>query len=318
MNIRNIVTLIAILALLAAGLWYSRASRRGQDMLTPDSLASFVSPGTAVSADAVELARPDNSTVRLEKKDGRWVLPALGGAPANAGGVERMLDALVELRGELRSRDPAVLGDYELLDDQAMRVALWRSGREEARLLFGKGDFRNVFVRAAGSPDVHVAPGSILGQMGAYGPQLSPQFWIDGTLLAFKADDVRELRLHAPGIQAVLSRRQDAGGNATNGTLSDGWDFSQHEGKGLGRERMEGVLAVLERVPVTEVVFPAETGPSFPTHRLEIRTDAGVTVLEGAREGEAFLIRVAGSPHLYRMAGSVSARLFPAPDGGSE
>ena len=318
MNARNIAILVAILALLAAGLWYSRASRRGQDMLTSESLVRFVSPDMAASVDAVELARPDNSTVRLEKKDGRWVIPALGGAPANAGGVERMLGALVELRGELRSRDPEVLGDYELLDDQAVRVVLWQSGREAARLLFGKGDFRNVFVRVAGSPEVHVAPGSILGQMGAYGPQLSPQFWIEGTLLALKADDVRELRLHAPGIQAVLSRRQDAGGNATNGTVPDGWDFSQHEGKGLDRERMEGVLAVLERVPVTEAVFPAETGPSFPTHRLEIRTEAGVTELEGAREGEAFLIRVAGSPHLYRMAGSVSDRLFPAPGGVSE
>ena len=39
-------------------------------------------------------------------------------------------------------------------------------------------------------------------------------------------------------------------------------------------------------------------------------------VLEGAPAGEnGFLVRLAGSPHLYRMAPSVAGRLFLAPSG---
>lgn len=97
--------------------------------------------------------------MRLEKLDGRWVIPALGGAPANEGSIGRMLDSLAALRGELRSTDPGVLGDYGLQDAQAMSLALMVGGREMARLLVGKGDFRSVFIRQAGSPEAYAAPG---------------------------------------------------------------------------------------------------------------------------------------------------------------
>ena len=316
MNARNILILTLVLAVLGGGLWYRKAARRGENVLTAQSLHGFVEPGLAASVDAVELARPGSATVRLEKRAGRWVIPVLGGAPANEGSVGRMLDAVAALRGELRSADPSVLADYGLQDDQATILSLEAGGRETARLLLGKGDFRNVFVRAAGSPEAYAAPGSILGQIGALGPTLSAQFWIDGTLAALSGDAVREIRLTAPGLEAVLSRRVSSGGDSANATRGVEWDFRQSKGKGLDRARMEGVLAALERVPVTEAVYPAQTGPSFPTHRLEAVTEAGTTVLEGAPEGDrGFLVRVAGSPHLYRMAASVSARLFPEPAG---
>lgn len=319
MNARNILILTLVLAVLAGGLWYRKASRRGENTLTADSLRSFVAPDLTASVDAVELARPGNAAVRLEKRDGLWVIPALGGVPASEGSIGRMLDALAALRGELRSADPAVLGDYGLQEDQAMSLTLVAGGREKARLLVGKGDFRNVFIRTAGSPEVYAAPGSILGQLGAQGPSLSPQFWIDGTLASLPRETVKEIRLKAPGVEAVLARRVLSGGDAANATLEAEWDFRLSRGKGLAKEGMEGVLAVLERVPVTEAVHPPQTGPAFPTHRLEVATDSGVTVLEGAPEGEnGFLVRVAGSPHLYRMAPSVAGRLFPAPAGKAE
>lgn len=318
MNTRKLLVLTLVLAVLAGGLWHLRASREGADMLTSESLRSFVPSGLAATVDAVDLTRPDNSTVRLEKRDGRWVLPALGGAPANASSIERMLTALVELRGEHRSSDPAVLGDYELLDEQAMSLILWEGGKERVRLLFGKGDFRHVFVREAGSPDVSVVPGAIVGQLGAYGPTLSPQFWIDGTLLSVSGSDVRELRLHAPGIDAVLSRQPSAGSDSANATAAPEWDFRQTAGKGLAQRQMEEILGVLERVPVTEAVYPANPGEAFPSHRLEVVTASGATVLEGAPDGDGFLVRVAGSPHLYRMGPAVFGRLFPAPDGTPE
>lgn len=314
MNVRNILILTLVLGVLAGGLWYRKATRRGENTLTADSLHSFVSPDLTASVDAVELARPGNAAVRLEKRDGRWVIPALGGAPASEGRIARMLDTLAALRGELRSADPAVLGDYGLQEDQAMSLTLMAGGQETARLLVGKGDFRSVFIRQAGSPEACVAPGAILGQLGAQGPGLSPQFWIDGTLASLPRETVKEVRLKAPGVEAVLARRAPSGGESANATLEAEWDFRLSRGKGLDKEDMEGVLAVLERVPVTEAVHPPQTGPNFPTHRLEVATGSAVTVLEGAPEGEnGFLVRVAGSPHLYRMASSVAARLFPAP-----
>ena len=319
MNARNILILTLVLVVLAGGLWYRKTSRRGENTLTADSLHSFVAPGLTASVDAVELARPGNATVRLEKRHGRWVIPALGGAPANEGSIGRMLDSLAGLRGELRSADSAVLGDYGLQEDQAMSLTLMAGGQEKVRLLVGKGDFRNVFVRTAGSTEAYAAPGSILGQFGALGPGLSPQFWIDGTLAALPRETVREVRLKAPGVEAVLARRVPSGGDAANATPAAEWDFRLSRGKGLAKEGLEGVLPVLERVPVTETVHPPQTGPTFPTHRLEVTTDSGVTVLEGAPDGEnGFLLRVAGSPHLYRMAPSVAGRLFPAPSGKAE
>lgn len=146
MNARSIVVLALILALLGAGLWYRRTFRDDARVMTSESLRPMVPADLNTTAlDRIEISRPGSAAVILEKTDGSWRIPALGGVMASAQGVEHMLAAVGGLRGELRSSDPAVLRDFELESEQALGLVLHQGQTELAHLLFGKGDFRQVF-----------------------------------------------------------------------------------------------------------------------------------------------------------------------------
>ncbi|NLW82653.1 MAG: DUF4340 domain-containing protein, partial [Desulfovibrionales bacterium] len=174
MNARSIMILALILALLGAGLWYRRTFRDEAYVMTSESLRPMVPADLNTAAlDRIEISQPGSAAVMLEKTGGSWRIPALGGVLASAQGVEHMLATVAGLRGELRSSDPAVLRDFELERERALGLVLRQGQTERAHLLFGKGDFRQVFVRTAGSSDVCVVPGTILGQLGAHGSSLS-------------------------------------------------------------------------------------------------------------------------------------------------
>lgn len=313
MNTRNIIILVAVLALLAGGLWYRKTALPPTDLITADSLRSFVPAGLELkNIDAVELARPDGPTVRLEKKDGQWRLPGLGGVPANSQNVAGLLDALGDMRGEFRSSGPGLVADYDLEDAKALRLSLYGGNAEQLRLLFGKGDFRNVFLRVADSPEVFVVPGAILGRMGALSQTLSEQFWIDTSLLSLNWGDVQSLRLTGPEAEASLTRLPNPDGNAT---AIDSWEFTQTRGQGLTQAQLEDSLTVLDRVAVIEALppdSPQRARLNAPTHRLDITTASGLLTLEAVPDEAGALIRQAGSPHAYRMHASVFERLFPA------
>ncbi|NLW81538.1 MAG: DUF4340 domain-containing protein [Desulfovibrionales bacterium] len=315
MNARSIVVLALILALLGAGLWYRRTFRDDARVMTSESLRPMVPADLNTTAlDRIEISRPGSAAVILEKTDGSWRIPALGGVMASAQGVEHMLAAVGGLRGELRSSDPAVLRDFELESEQALGLVLHQGQTELAHLLFGKGDFRQVFVRAAGSSDVCVVPGTILGQLGAHGSSLSAQFWIDTNLLSVPATEVAELRLSTPTDEAILIRTTQVKGNT--GNAASAWTLRQSRGKGLPLGQLEDIVPALARVSVFEAVPPGNALVSrlnTPTHRLEIRTPSRTLVLEAALHRDDILVRRADSSHVYRMHATVFRRLFPAP-----
>lgn len=314
MNARNIIILAVVLALLGGALWYRKTGQPPADLVTADSLHRFapdkLDPATV---DTVELTRPGSPMVRLEKKDGQWRIPALGDAPASSQSVEHLLNAVMELRGEHRSSDPAIVADYNLADSSALSLSLSAGHAEELRLLFGKGDFRNVFLRAANSTEVYVAPGAILGNMGAHGQTLSEQFWIETTLLSLNWADIQELRVTTPVAEAALKRISSQDGNATS---DDKWEFTRIKGEGLTQTQLESALTVLDSVSVHEALpsdSPDRTKLDTPTHRLEIITTTGPLILEAFKEEAGALVRKVGSPHIYRMHDTVFDRLFPAP-----
>lgn len=316
MNIKNILILTLILALLGVGLWYRKAARPPQDLMTAESLHRFADlDPTAVTS--VELSGPDNATVRLDKTAAGWVVASLDNAPANAAAIERLLNTVRELRGEPRADGEAVLPDFQLDTAQAVRLSLRQGQTETLRLLLGKGDFRNVFVREDGAIAVHVVPGTLLTQAGIKGRTPSAQFWIDTNLLSLAPSDVRELRLTTPEIEAVLTRANQPEVNATNAT-TPGWAFSQTKGKGLAQTRMEEIATALARVSAAEVLpanDPRQAGLDQAPYVLAIQTASKTMTLRALRpdpKADA-VVRLDGSGHAYTMRGIVFERLFPGP-----
>ena len=315
MNTRKVTFLAAFFIFLVLALWYQKIAQSPEDLITVDSLHRFVPDDLDLQTiDALELTRPGSPDIRLEKKNNQWQLPQWGGLPANQQNVERLLEVIGNLRGELRSSDSEVVADYELDQGEALSLALLSNATEQLRLFLGKGDFRTLFLRVSNSTEVYAAPGMILGYLGIQGKILSEQFWVETTLVSLNVKDIQELHLIMPENEATLKRiepDQDAGDKAAD---QDNWEFAQIRGKGLTQEHLEAILIVLDRVSVFEALpvdSPEREELNQPSHVLEIITKSKTLTLEAVQGTSAKLIREKGSVHIYKIHDTIFERLFP-------
>lgn len=315
MNTRKIILLTTFFIFLVLVLWYQKTAQPPEDLITTDSLYRFVPEDLNLQTiDALTITQPDGPGIRLEKKEKQWQLPQWGGVPANKHNVDRLLEALGTLRGELRSSDHSILADYALKEDQALSLALLHNGTEQLHLLVGKGDFRNLFLRMHNSTEVYVAPGMILSHLGAYGGALSEQFWIEPILLSLNIKDISELHLDTPEAKAILQRVSSNQKDMDTEIDQDNWKFTQIKESGLTQAQMEAILLVLDQVCVVEVLpldSPEREELAQPTHVLEIVTKTKTLRLEAVQGISSKLIREKNSPHMYKIHDTTFERLFP-------
>lgn len=141
---------------------------------------------------ALTLSRRDQPDIRVERRDGLWVVASWVDFPAAPGGIVKLLRALTTVRKvEAQSSQPqhrAALG----LDEQAIRLTLERQEQTPLTLLLGKQ------VRQGGQvvsqPDSEV---TWLLNENLPLPQ-SPLAWIDRRLTRIPFGHIRQLSLTYP------------------------------------------------------------------------------------------------------------------------
>jgi hypothetical protein len=154
--------------------------------------------------------------IRCVRSGGSWISPSLYDAPVRAEAIERFLDGVYSLSGDLRSDDPALLADYAISDDEALRIRL-RAGRQEvAELLVGAYRAgRNVnFIRRNGSDAVYAASVDLLQEFGLPDDLGADAFlddvWVDKKLIPIDTDHIEELTWNKAGeIPFTLERDPD-------------------------------------------------------------------------------------------------------------
>lgn len=144
----------------------------------------------------------DKEPIRLEKKDNKWVVASKWNAPADNNKIEALINDFSVIRGELRSGNKDLLGDYGINDDEAYSV-IFESG--EAKKLNGfligmkRGGMSDSFIRRPGSNDVYLIPTDILRSLGIYEDgkksSLNPDIWTDLALLEFAPEKVEEIKI---------------------------------------------------------------------------------------------------------------------------
>jgi hypothetical protein len=144
----------------------------------------------------VSVAQPGKETLVLERKDGSWQLPALGGFPAAKLKVE---DFLVKLEG-LRERFPvatsaAAAKRFKVSPDAFERKVVLAAGDKSlATLWLGDSpNFRRVYGRADGDDAIYDL------ELPAHEASTDADGWTDKSYLDLKEDDITEVTL--PGLQ---------------------------------------------------------------------------------------------------------------------
>lgn len=161
---------------------------------------------------ALIISRHGQPDIRVERRDGLWVIASWMDFPAAPNGIVKLLRALASARKvEAKSPQPqhrAALG----LDEQATRLTLERQGATPLTLLLGKQVRQGGQV--VGLPDSEVT--WLLNKILPL-PQ-SPLAWIDRRLTRIPFEHIRQLSLTYPNRARIKILRESA--DATNLKLS--------------------------------------------------------------------------------------------------
>lgn len=180
---RNLIILVAALAVLAGILWKKKSSDKSM------SSDSFVLDSTW-KANVTQLSvikKPDTS--RLEKKDGKWVV-AKDAFNVDTAKLGKVLTHVFSLQDkELVSTNAALLKDYGLDSVEAKHVSIKDAAGKSADVVIGKtsgADYASTYWKWEGKPEVYRTPGNFTWEIATKDGD-----WKDRKLFGATSKDVK-------------------------------------------------------------------------------------------------------------------------------
>ncbi len=198
MKLKQIIVLTFILAILAAMIVWKN-SRKSEFVYQQESTSLEVGLEPAL-ATAVRIKKQD-SEINIGKEGDAWRVASRFNAKADANKVRQLLEVVSDLSGEFRSNDAALLSDYEIENEKALRIEIVQNDGKNAVLLIGlaRPDQRGIFLRLENSNAVYLSNDQLLVNMGLYGDLVrenpKADFWIDFRLLDLEIDSVSSITL---------------------------------------------------------------------------------------------------------------------------
>ena len=234
-------------------------------------------------------AQPQES-VRLHKRDGVWVVTSRFDTPGNSTKIQQFLTQLSTLQGELRADSAALLGDFQLMDEQALHLKVYTDTPDKPAvyLLAGKGSGGNGFVRRAGEGRVYhvnVHLQSMAGlSSGTTDQTLSAKPWLDLHIQNVPKEQVAAVELHSPSRDLRFTTQPAAAGGTDASQTSSAspaaaWKLVAPElAYSVKPDAVEGLVTTLRTLQGDDVADPARTaeyGLDAPLYRAILTVQPG-------------------------------------------
>jgi hypothetical protein len=195
----KIYAALAVLAILAAGLYFSNQSKKEQTAKHTVTAASADLPTVSIPKDdadkitKVEVTNVDKddktkkTKVTLEKKGEDWELTEPLQAKANGSNVKSLVDNLQGIKvKELIDRTTGSYDQYDLTEDKAVHVVAYKGADKAADLYFGKSGSRGQLMRLAGKEGVYALSNKAGESYSSYLYTKDVKGWRDGAILKFE------------------------------------------------------------------------------------------------------------------------------------
>src|SRR5215471_17028027 len=227
-------------------------------------------------------AQPQES-VQLRQRDGVWVVTSRFDTPGNSTKIQQFLTQLSTLQGELRADSTALLGDFQLTDEQALHLKVYTDSPDKPalHLLAGKGSGGNGFVRRAGEGrvyQVNVHVQSLAGLTSGTAEQaLSAKPWLDLRIQNVPKEQVAAVELLSPTHELRFTTQPAAAAGSTDASPTSAappapvWKLMAPElAYSVKSDAVEGLVTTLRTLQGDDVVDPAkaaEYGLDAPPYR---------------------------------------------------
>lgn len=296
MTRRNVIlsVLLALQLMLVVVLLWPRGSTASAGKLFAD-----LDPNSVTSLSVAD----DTRTVRLEKVDGEWVLPAADNYPANDLRVSDLLTRLVQIdTRRLVASNSASHNRLQVSDDDFVRrVELTTAGGGTLTLLVGSApNARATHVRSDGSDAVYQT-----GALSTADVRSDVGNWIDTVYLQNANDAVRGMAVQ--NANGILRFDQGADGSWALVGLADGETANQESVKALANQL--SMLTMIE--PLGKEVRPdygLEQPAAMITLTVQPTTTTPVQTISlavGAKSAEdnSYPVKSSTSEYVVKVAG---------------
>jgi hypothetical protein len=259
------------------------AQEVGLERLVPQTLRDDSMSGF----DLYHGAKPQE-IVRLRKRDGAWVVASHFDTPANTTKMQQFLTQLGTLQGELRADSTALLGDFQLTDEQALHLKVYTDAPDKPALylLAGKGSGTNGFMRRAGEGRIYSVNLYLQSTAGLTSgtPDQAPSAkpWLDLRIQNVPKEQVTAVELHSPAraLQFTTQPAAPAGGTeAASVPPAPTWKLVSPElPYSVKPDAVESLVTTLRTLQGDDVVDPAKTpeyGLDTPPYRASLTVQPG-------------------------------------------
>jgi Domain of unknown function (DUF4340) len=238
----------------------------------------------------VSVAQPGKDTLVLERKDGKWEMPALGDFPAAKNKVEGFLAEVEGLRKRFPVATSASAAKRFKVSPQVFehKVVLAAGEKPLATLWLGDSpNFRRVYGRADGDDAVYDL------ELSAQEASADADAWTDKSYLDLKEKDITEVTL--PGLHL---QRKD--GKWQLGGLAAGEQTNASEAESVARD-----LADLSFVSVLGTEAKPEYKLDAPVLTISVTTKGAKPrsyVFSKPDKGAEYVLKTSSAPYYFKVA----------------
>jgi len=241
-------------------------------------------------------AYQDTSTAKrliLDKSHNRWVVRNNFNAKAQEKQVEKLLETLKGMRGQLRSTKEELLSDFEIGEEETFHLVLYdKEGAELSHLLVGKKgpDWKSSFVRRSGETKVYLANENLLTQFGVYGEgerELDINRWTDLKIFDFEDRELARMAVNTPNKKRVFEKREETPGISEDTTevqtpmlpsVEHEWVQTHPASESTEEREITNLVRALANLRASEVADPRQMesyGLSKPSYTVELTLQDG-------------------------------------------
>jgi hypothetical protein len=244
---KKLYVAVGVLALLGAAVFFKQKadtreaasySLQGQQSKLPELK---VSEEDVKKIDKLEIAQPPGDAGKAEnvvltkKGEDDWRVTEPGDYKANSSNVKSALDNLKTLEVKERiSPSKDAYGRYDLTDDKALHVVVYKGKDKAVDLYLGQSGSRGQLARIAGRDGVYA-----LGGFSRYLFARELKNWRDKEIFKFADDKVAKIEVHNENGTMEFTKEKKSDGAADGGTPKAKWS-------GKAKKKNAGALATIK------------------------------------------------------------------------
>jgi hypothetical protein len=278
MSPRKLIPLVIVLIVLVVLVVLLGRKKEEPELSQEAGLTRLAPEGFLISdVDRLEvfLGSKQDESVRLEKDEAGWRVRSYFNAPGDGEKVSTLLETVRNLEGEFRSSEESVLEDFNLTEDQAVHLSVYKKGDEKPwlSLLVGKNLPNGGFVRRSGEETVYVIDHNLRRDFGLETDDSEarpePLVWVKKTILEIKKEDVTRLAMAWPDREVVFEKKETsesvsdvrATEEDVEGSATPRWVAVGSTGAfSLKEKGVDQILQALEKLTAVDIVDPEEKG----------------------------------------------------------